>query len=99
VGKDDRKLLGHTSKKNVSISTSPVIVYKAPFTISGHAFHMEELSNLVRDDVSRLWKTLPLGSFLVGWLVGQDIWTIAKSLMKKRVQPLFTVFQALSIIQ
>jgi hypothetical protein len=46
---------------------------KAPFTISSYALRTQEWSNLARDGVSRLRKTPPLVSFLVGWLVvGKD---------------------------
>jgi hypothetical protein len=54
-------------KTPISVTTSPVIVYKAPFTISSYAFHMQEWSNRARDNVLRLYKTVPLVSFF-GWL-------------------------------
>jgi hypothetical protein len=53
----------------VSVSISQVIVYKAPFTISSHAFRRQKWSNLARDSVLRLHKTPPLVSFLVCWLL------------------------------
>jgi hypothetical protein len=52
----------------ISINTSPVTVYKAPFTVSSIMFHMQEWCNLARDDVLSLRKTPPLVSFF-GWLV------------------------------
>jgi hypothetical protein len=55
----------------VSVSTSPVIAYKAPFTISNNAFRTHEWSILARDNVLLLRKTPPLVSFLGWWLVGQ----------------------------
>jgi hypothetical protein len=43
--------------------------FKALFTISSNAFHMQEWSNLARDDISCLHLTLLLVSLLVvGWL-------------------------------
>jgi hypothetical protein len=61
-------------KYPVSVST-PRYSFKAPFTISSNAFLTQEWSNLARDDVWRLRKTLPLVSFLVGWLVGYSVST------------------------
>jgi hypothetical protein len=59
-----------------SLSTSPVLVYKAPFTISSNAFRTQEWSDLSRDNVLRLLKTLPLVSFLFGWLLGK--WLVVR---------------------
>jgi hypothetical protein len=53
----------------VNASTSPVIVYKAPFAIYSNAFLKQEWSYLARDHVLRLRKTPP---FLVGWLDGNS---------------------------
>jgi hypothetical protein len=52
----------------VSVSTSPVIVYKALFTNSRYAFRTLEWLNLTRDDVLRSRKPPPLATFC---LVGQ----------------------------
>jgi hypothetical protein len=46
---------------------TPVVVLRHR-TISSNAFRTQEWSNLARDDVSRLRKTPPLVSFLVGLL-------------------------------
>jgi hypothetical protein len=40
------------------------------YRISSNAFLTQEWSDVARDDVSRLRLTLPLVSFLVGWLIG-----------------------------
>jgi hypothetical protein len=58
----------NTKSYPVSASTSPIIVYKAPFTVCSNVFLAQEWSNLERDDVLRLLKSPPLGTFLVGWL-------------------------------
>jgi hypothetical protein len=60
----------------VSVSISQVIVYKAPFTNSSCAFRMQEWSILTRDDVLHLCRTLPLVSFLVGWLAHHHTFTL-----------------------
>jgi hypothetical protein len=44
--------------------------FNSPFTISSNAFRTQGWSNLGRDDVSRLRKTLPKVRTLVCWLVG-----------------------------
>jgi hypothetical protein len=53
-------------KSPVSVSTPPRYSFKAPFTIYSNALRTQEWSDLTRDDVSRLRKTPPLVSILVG---------------------------------
>jgi hypothetical protein len=54
----------------VSVSTSPIRVYKAPFTNSSYAYRTQEWFNLAKNDVLCSRKAPPLASVLVGWLVG-----------------------------
>jgi hypothetical protein len=56
-------------KSPVSISTSPVLVYKAPFTISSYAFRPQEWSNQARDDVALAQDSAVSQRF--GWLVAK----------------------------
>jgi fumarate reductase subunit C len=56
------------TKNFISVSVSPVIVFKALFTISRYVFYTQEWFNLAREDASHLCRTLLIG-FLVGLLV------------------------------
>jgi hypothetical protein len=54
--------------KPVSVSTSPVVIYKALFSNSSYASFMQERFNREGSLSCTQCKTLPPVSFLVGWI-------------------------------